>query len=109
MNKRETAHVMMRMSAAWPAQDLPDMTVNLWAEELEGVSYETGMEAAKRLIREDHWFPSIARFLEMVRACAPRRTYAELEAAEDQPADPEAVAKVLQMTRHLLKRAEEAK
>lgn len=71
MNTQQTAQVLALLSAAYPSASIPEATAMLWADEMANRDPEVCMTAARRIAREDTRFPSIARFLEMVRACTP--------------------------------------
>lgn len=104
MNRRESLRALAYLNAAWPYVELPEETIEVWVEHLDRVDPDVGQVAAFRCVNEDERFPSIARFLEYVKAATPRKTYAELQAAEEDLGDPESIAKVIEMTRHMLKK-----
>lgn len=68
MNDTEAANVLGLLNAAWPNSDLPDRTVELWIGLLCEMEMLDAREAAKTVIRQDNWFPSIARFTQTVEA-----------------------------------------
>lgn len=67
MSPEEIQGVLAYMLSAWPSAKVDDATPLVWAEHLLDVSYEAGMRAAKRLVKESQWFPSISDFLECAR------------------------------------------
>ncbi|HEV2928406.1 MAG TPA: replicative helicase loader/inhibitor [Propionibacteriaceae bacterium] len=66
MTPQETARLMGVFAAAWPNQEISRDTVELWSGMLERVNVEHAMAAAKVLIRNENWLPTIAKFLQAV-------------------------------------------
>lgn len=62
MNLEETAAVLAYFAAAWPNQNLPEETVQVWATELVDVDPANASDAMHRLVRECEWMPTVARF-----------------------------------------------
>lgn len=58
------------LTAAWPDKDLPRETVELWLGMLAGLDYSDAKDAALDIVRQDQWFPSIARFLQQAEVHA---------------------------------------
>lgn len=73
MNDLEAATVFGLLTAAWPDKQLPDETIDLWLEMAANVDAADAEDAARQIIREDQWFPSVARFLQMAEAKAHAR------------------------------------
>lgn len=66
MNEHEAANVLGVLNAAWPQVELGQQTADLWIGMLERTDVAVAMAAARTVIRHEHWFPSIARFLQAV-------------------------------------------
>ncbi len=64
------------LQAAWP-KEWQKLTVALWVAELAGWPYDAGMAAAQRCYRTLKFQPSIAEYLEQLRAVAPRLGHPE--------------------------------
>lgn len=72
MNRRQVIATLATFASAYPsAPELSDGTIALWVEEMTNVDSGAAEKACRRIVREDTRFPSIARFLEMARACTP--------------------------------------
>lgn len=80
MNRQEVATILGLFSAAYPQTTITEAMGLLWVEELANIEPEHGLAAARRIVREDQRFPSIARMLEMVKACKPLPTTMALPA-----------------------------
>lgn len=89
MNERETSAVLAMLSAAWPNHELTKPTIALWARHLQHTVPADAMAAADLIVKTDEWFPSIARFMETVRARARSRVghsqTAAIGAGDDPP------------------------
>lgn len=106
MNRPQTAAVLATFSAAFPSVAISEAMALLWAEECAAVDPEAAQTAMRRIVREDQRFPTIARFLEMVRACTP----SEIVRALPEPVTPpeeqlEQLAKVREVLRSTIKTA----
>lgn len=66
MNVRETAEVLGYLASAWPRYELTEETVKVWVDQFSHVDFEVAQRAAKALVASDEWFPSVARFRELV-------------------------------------------
>lgn len=73
MNDIEAAQVFAVLRAAWPDKDIPAETIELWMELAEQVDVRDAQPAALQIVREDQWWPTIARFLEVCRVHERRR------------------------------------
>lgn len=80
MNDHEAATVFGLLTAAWPDKELPDETIDLWLEMAADVDFADAEPAARQIIREDQWFPSIARFLQVTEARAHGRRNRQADA-----------------------------
>ena len=78
MNRQQVAAVLGLFSAAYPQTAISEATALLWADELAEIDPDQGLAAARRIVREDQRFPTIARMLEMVKACKPLPVTPEL-------------------------------
>lgn len=79
MNDHEAAVVLGVLTAAWPKQDLPDATVDLWLSLLTELDLGDARAAANTVVRQDQWFPAVARFLEVAGAAKRARQHREAE------------------------------
>lgn len=105
MNDHDAAKVLAILGAAWPNQELPDPTVDLWMGLLSDLAYEDGKAAAKTVIKEDTFFPSISRFLQAAQAARHGREN-RLAAERGLPSAHRAVPppeRLLKLTRQLLR------
>lgn len=68
MTRKEAGAVLALMTAAWPRTPLSEPTAHVWIDVLGDVDADDGLAAARRLITADEYFPSIARYLEVVHA-----------------------------------------
>lgn len=66
MNVRETAEILGYLAAAWPKYELAEETVAVWVDQFANVDFEVAQSAAKAVVASDEWFPSVARFRELV-------------------------------------------
>lgn len=66
LNLRETAEVLAYLSAAYPKYELFEETVAVWADQLERTDFGVAKAAAKKLVATDQFFPSVARFREVL-------------------------------------------
>ncbi len=72
MNAREVAISLATFCAAWPNTKLTEETTLLWVEALADIDPAGAKLATAQIVREDQWFPTIARFREVAKARAPR-------------------------------------
>ncbi len=68
MTPADAANVLGLLTAAWPNQDMPDRTVDLWLGLLSELDLSDAKEAARTVVRQDQWFPSVARFIQAAEA-----------------------------------------
>jgi hypothetical protein len=68
MTGDETMKMLRFMASAWPNFTLPPQTAVTWAGQMQSISYAEAMEAATQLQRTEDWFPTMARFIEVVQA-----------------------------------------
>lgn len=73
MNDLEAATVFRVLKAGWPDKKLPDETIDLWVDMATDLHVDDAKAAAHQIIREDKWWPTIARFREVTEAHARRR------------------------------------
>lgn len=73
MTDTEAAQVFGLLRAAWPDKQLPDKTIDLWLELATDLHVDDAKRAAEQIVREDQWFPSIARFRQVCEVWAHRR------------------------------------
>jgi hypothetical protein len=66
MQPREVAEILGYLSAAFPKHDLPQETVAVWCDQFASTDFELARDAAKQIVAEDDWFPTIHRFREAV-------------------------------------------
>jgi|688.fasta_scaffold26457_9 hypothetical protein len=66
MDARETAEVLAYLSAAYPRTDLHEETVLVWIDQFGNADYELAVRVAKRIVASDEWFPTVARFREVL-------------------------------------------
>lgn len=64
MNVRETAEILGYLAAAWPKYELTEETVQVWVDQFASADFEKAQKAAKEVVANDEWFPSVARFRE---------------------------------------------
>jgi hypothetical protein len=62
MTPQDTAAILGILSAAWPNQTITAQTAAVWRDMLTDLDPDDAMHAARALIKQEHWFPSIARF-----------------------------------------------
>lgn len=79
MNDQQGAVVLGVLTAAWPKQEMPDPTVDLWLSVLTELHPDDARAAANTVVRNDQWFPSIARFLEAAGVAKRARQCREAE------------------------------
>lgn len=68
MNDDQSVEILAVLTAAWPNQELTTQTAQLWLGMLAELHPDDAMQAAKGVVRQDHWFPPIARFLQLAEA-----------------------------------------
>jgi hypothetical protein len=66
VNLRETAEVLGYLSAAFPKYEMFEETVNVWSDQFSDTNFEAAQRAAKNVVASDQWFPSVARFREVL-------------------------------------------
>lgn len=76
MTRQETAAVLALMTAAWPRQPVTDATVAVWGDALRDLVAEDALTAAKALIANEEFFPSVTKFRSTATALARRRLMA---------------------------------
>jgi hypothetical protein len=68
MNLRETAEILGYLSAAYPKHEMFEETVTVWSDQFVHTDFEAAQRAAKRVVAADQWFPTVARFIEILAA-----------------------------------------
>ena len=68
MNLRETAEVLGYLAAAFPKHEMFEETVTVWSDQFLNTDFEAAQRAAKNVVSSDQWFPSVARFREVLAA-----------------------------------------
>lgn len=63
---REVAEILGYLAAAFPKHEMPEETVRVWCDQFASLDYGVAQRAAKRVVADDEWFPTIARFREVV-------------------------------------------
>ena len=66
MDARETAEVLGYLSAAYPRNELHEETVLVWIDQFDKTDFGLAVKTAKRIVATDEWFPTIARFREVL-------------------------------------------
>lgn len=102
MNAQESATVLAYMAAAYPHANVSEQTALVWAEHLIGVTPDVGLEAARTITKSARWFPSIAEFMEQVRAIDRAHEPAALPAAPNSLASREQAAEFIRLARETL-------
>lgn len=74
LTSRETAAVLALMASAWPNSAVDENRARVWTSALDDIHGEDGFAAAKLLIKNSKWFPTIAEFIETSAACRRRRS-----------------------------------
>jgi hypothetical protein len=67
VTREECAAVLGYLSAAFPQVTVAPQTVAVWADQVGGQEGVDAHAAARRVVRSNKWFPSIAEFLEACR------------------------------------------
>lgn len=89
----EQAHQVLRiLTAAWPNHDMPDDTIRLWVGTLGEMEHSDAMSAAKSIVNEDRYFPTIARLRQTEAAAKHARRNRE-SADRGLPTAPQAIAR----------------
>lgn len=68
MTFQDATTVLGLLTAAWPNQDMPAETAELWIGMLSELDVDDAKSSARTVIRNDQWFPSIARFIQVAEA-----------------------------------------
>lgn len=102
MNVTEVAGLIAYFGSAWPKWEPSDDTADVWAGELEDIDVKVGRAAAKELVNNSTFAPSIAEFREACRSEANRQRLIEsfkpLPPVHDAvPPPPEIIAGMRQM------------
>jgi|688.fasta_scaffold01756_40 hypothetical protein len=63
MNSREVGEILGYLSAAWPKYELFPETVKVWIDQFSETDFEVAQKAARKVVAEDNWFPSVSRFI----------------------------------------------
>lgn len=85
MTREQALRQLATLAAAYPAKQLPEPTLELYAEALAEMSEGTGRETVREIIRTSKFFPSIAELLEtasLVREQAVERELVSRPVAE---------------------------
>lgn len=99
MTRNEVLHTLTAFAAAWPTFPLEEPTVELWCNALADCDNTAAVRATARLVTNEEWFPSVARFRAEVRAVAGG---SDLPGLPPGRANPEHVARmVAEARRHL--------
>lgn len=72
MTPDQTVGVLAYLAAAFPNVTLDERTPDVWIDAVTDLDPVLGVEAAKSIAVSDAWFPTIARFREVVGSLAPR-------------------------------------
>lgn len=103
MTHAESLKVLAVLTAAFPRYDLPRETAQLWLAVLSNFHAKDAEAAAMDVVNQDEWFPTIARFRQLVAA---HRRARELRASETRglpdghspvPPNPELIAATRRM------------
>ncbi len=62
MTPEQAVTVVAVLQSAWPYVEVSEATMTVWFDTLADAAYEDGMDVARRLVRSDERFPSVARF-----------------------------------------------
>lgn len=73
MNDQQAARVFNFLVTAWPDKQLPDETIDLWIEMIDDITYGDAQAAARDIVKQDQWFPTVARFRHQCEVHASRR------------------------------------
>ncbi len=77
MNLQQTMSLMQQLAGPFH-RDLNEWEIRRWAEELKTADEATALAAMRRIHQTDEKFPSIARFLEVLKATRPPMVEGEL-------------------------------
>lgn len=80
MNDHESADILAILAAAWPNQEITRETAQLWLGMLAELDPDDAMAGARTVVRNEHWFPSIARFRQATDAARHARRNQEAAA-----------------------------
>jgi hypothetical protein len=67
MEAREAAEILGYLSSAFPKNDLIEQTASVWIDQLCEVDFVVAKTAAKKLVAQQEWFPTVAQFLNFCR------------------------------------------
>jgi hypothetical protein len=105
MTERELTEALALMGASWPHTPVSAELAAVWFSELRTQPDGVAVQAARRVLRTEDRFPSMARFLEHCMACRPHvadRAGWTHELAEPAPVSPdEAQENITRMREHL--------
>lgn len=106
MTKDDTVALMAYLNAAYPNAELPAETVKMWCTQLARVLPEDAKAAADLIIRREPYFPSLARMIDAIQACARSRALERrdeaIEASTDPPVSKEEALENIRRIRELL-------
>jgi hypothetical protein len=81
VTREEAARIVAAMSANWPTVNVGPETYDAWWNSaLQHRSFEEGLAAVERIVRDDTHFPTVARFHEIRRALDPSSGRPAIEA-----------------------------
>ena len=73
MTPAETVQVLRYLSTGWPYIEIDEARHVLWIDQLSDLDAADVGDAAKRIVRDDDRFPTVARVREVTRAIARSR------------------------------------
>jgi hypothetical protein len=80
MNADQADRVLAALCAAWPEIEITAPTAMTWYDHLADIPEPAGMEAVRRIVASDRYFPRVSRFREV--ALAARRDLESQHARE---------------------------
>jgi len=66
VNLRETAEILGYLSAAFPKHEMFEETVTVWSDQFADTDFEAAQRAAKTVVGSEQWFPTVAKFREIL-------------------------------------------
>lgn len=105
MNHEQAAGAMAVLRTAYN-RDIDEQTMQVWyGSALERCAVDVARQVVERIVNEDQFFPTPARFNEVRRAVerAMEPTYAALPAAPEPPATVDRVKQIIAETRSKLR------
>lgn len=86
MNREQCATIIGYLASAYPQTTVSQQTAMVWAEQIASQDASVAFAAARQIVRDSKWFPSIAEYLVECRNERERRKTQELLAELDNPA-----------------------